>query len=107
MESRKYQSNQLRNEIAMDIVVFASLRPGWHPSPRRRGGGGILVKYVGKEPILKNHMLVLVTLKEKVLYVIPNYYATSALWVKRITWIKMCQKLAKVDPCFSFNKLTR
>ena len=72
MESRKYQSNQLRNEIAMDIVVFASLRPGWHPSPRRRGGGGILVKYVGKEPILKNHMLVVVTLKEKVLYVIPN-----------------------------------
>ena len=72
MESRKYQSNQLRNEIAMDIVVFASLRPGWHTSPRRRGGGGILVKYVGKEPILKNHMLVLVTLKEKVLYVIPN-----------------------------------
>ena len=72
MESRKYQSNQLRNEIAMDIVVFASLRPGWHPSPRRRGGGGILLKYVGKEPILKNHMLVVVTLKEKVLYVIPN-----------------------------------
>ena len=64
--------NQLRNEIAMDIVVFASLRPGWHPSPRRRGGGGILVKYVGKEQILKNHMLVVVTLKEKVLYVIPN-----------------------------------
>ena len=70
MESQKYQSNQLRNEIAMDIVVFASLRPGWHPSPRRRGGGGILVKYVGN--FLKNHMLVLVTLKEKVLYVIPN-----------------------------------
>ena len=59
MESRKYQSNQLRNEIAMDIVVFASLRPGWHPSPRRRGGGGILVKYVGEE-LLKNHMHLLV-----------------------------------------------
>ena len=31
----------------------------------------------------------------------------NALWVKRVTWIKRCQKLAKVDPCFSFNKLTR
>ena len=30
-----------------------------------------------------------------------------ALWVKRVTWIKRCQKLAKVDLCFSFNKLTR
>ena len=44
----------------------------WNSSLRWRGGGGILVKYVGKEPILKNHMLVVVTLKEKVLYVIPN-----------------------------------
>ena len=25
---------------------------------------------------------------------------SSALWVKRVTWIKMCQKLAKVDPLF-------
>ena len=32
---------------------------------------------------------------------------TTALWVKRVTWIKRCQKLAKVDLCFSFNKLTR
>ena len=30
-----------------------------------------------------------------------------ALLVKRVTWIKRCKKLAKVDPCFSFNKLTR
>ena len=91
MESRKYQSNQLRNKITMDIVVFGSLRPGWHtvpslrlypfvigffwhhlkrstsgdttqganPSLRRRGGGGILVKYVGEE-LLKNHMHLLV-----------------------------------------------
>ena len=44
----------------------------YNPNSSLRGGGGILVKYVEREPILKNHMLVVVTLKEKVLYVIPN-----------------------------------
>ena len=85
----KVEQNQEENEY---LFIYGNFMPY---------GEKNLSSLISSDPSIQSNRLI---------YIIYHFDLTEALhyWLKRDTWIKKrCKKLAKVDLCFSFNKLTR